>query len=179
MLDVRPSSASHGNASRTAAKAGAGADAGGNAGGPLGRCGHASARPARDRAEARFGDAIAARTARKHQAVRIVRLDRACGHIRGRSCDRRAPRRRLAPAMAGPEGASPDRQRLKLSAHRFVSQQYRKPDLLLNGMIEQAMVECPDRGLCPVVGADLSQDGLHMGLHGRFSDPEEPGGLLV
>src|SRR5579872_1621825 len=113
------------------------------------------------------------------KAARAVRLDRACGHIRGRSCDRRAPRRGLAPAMAGPEGASRRRQRLRLSAHRFVGQQYRKAGLHITRVIEQAMVECPDRGLRPVVGANFSQDGLHMRLHGRLRDPEEPRGLLV
>src|SRR6201999_2896075 len=64
----------------------------------------------------------------------------------------------------------------KLSAGWFVVEQDRKR---LTGLIEQAIIKCPDRCLRTIAGTDFSQDRLDMRLHGRLRDPEEPRDLLV
>ena len=64
------------------------------------------ARAGSARAEVCFTATNVARAAQKHTAIRPVRLDRACGHIRRRGCELRVHEEAAPSAMADPRGGS-------------------------------------------------------------------------
>ena len=46
-------------------------------------------------------------------------------------------------------------------------------------IVEKSVIESPDRSLGAIAGANLSEDGLDMGLHGRLGDLEKSRDMLV
>ena len=46
-------------------------------------------------------------------------------------------------------------------------------------VLEKLVIECPYRGLGSVVRTDLSEDRLHMGLHGQLGNAEKSRNMLV
>ena len=51
--------------------------------------------------------------------------------------------------------------------------------IVRRGIVKKPVIQRPDRSLSTIAGANLSEDGLDVGLHGRLGDFEKSRDMLV